>query len=237
MSNDDDKFTNADVEFDARCMGYVEEFRKHGNHAESLYTDFKEIFDISLRKSKTSITISGGLRDIAEAAKSLSGIRGDAMTATTQGFNALMKIEDMKLKKTKVEADNEEGVSTALLMRQLTEVIHSGKPKGKEARDSKPSTTDIGDNRGEDQLMARFSADIGNKIRVNINEVSMKHDFNGVSYRYDNSKQTMVVLDSSGNKIDNYPIERIPDEYQYKRVSNGIPVDSLGREIKPYVGE
>ena len=224
--------SNAD--FEETCGGFIGRFKEHDKQSQELYDTFKGVFDVAVVKAKNSITLSGGLKDLSEVAKSLSSIRGDAITATTQGFNATMKLAEFKLKESKATDEKDELSSTALLMRQLTETINAANVgKNVNTRSTSKPTSNV----GEDELQKRFALDIGNgNIKININEKSMKHDFNGVSYRYDSVGNTMVVIDSNGNKIDNYPIERIPEEYTFKRFSNGIPVDAFGREIKPYVG-
>lgn len=235
MNNEINK--NEDVDFDdiqGRASKYIHQFETHGEQAEELYTSFKGVFDLSVIKAKNSITATGGLRDLAESAKSLSGIRGDAIAATNNAFSALMKVADFNLKKEKIGNEGDELQSNALLMRQLAESLQKQNSVDKKPKNltSNPST-----NVEEDSMLQQRFSDIRNgSIKVNVNELSMKHDFNGVSYRYDINKSEMVALDSSGKKIENYPVERIPEVFNFKRFDGGIPMDGRGKEIKPYIG-
>jgi len=225
----DEKITNADIELEANANRYIKQFEEHGQKAESLYEMFIPAFNVAVAKSKNMLTAGGNLRDLAEAVKSLSGIRGDSISATSHAFNATMKLADFKVKKDKDAKEGDEFNSAALLMRQLTESIHSQNTNNKKSNILTPTKSD------DDQLNARFSKDIGSgRLKINVNELSMKHDYNGVTYRYDMNNETMVVIDGNGNKIENYPLQRIPEEHLYKRTENGIPYDATGRELKTY---
>lgn len=230
--------SNADYEEVDHAKKYIQQFEDHGMQAQALYDSFKGVFDLSVLKTKNSLTMNGGLRDLSEAAKSLSSIRGDAIAATSHAFNATMKIADHKLKVVKAEDDSDEANSSALLMRQLTEQLQS-QNTNPAARKARSITNNGGTTSSNDdfELQRRITTGIKTgKINVNVNELSMKHDFNGVQYRFEDSSQQVVVLDSNGKKIENYPIERIPDAFAFKRFENGVPMDGRGMEIKPYNG-
>lgn len=214
----------------------IKRFKEHDRQAQELYDNLKGIVDVVISKAKQSITISGGLRDISEAAKSMSSIRGDAIMATSHAFNARMKVEELKLKKERLDKGDDDINSTAMLMRQLTETIQKQSfedRKVNRANDVRVAAVSDGAEELKNRLKTEMSS--GN-LKVNSNEANMKYDFGGVSYRYDNINSTMIALDSSGNKIDGYNVERIPEHMRFNRIENGVPVDNRGLEIKAYVG-
>ena len=209
----------------------IDKFHEHERSSEELYKAFKEVFDIAVKKAKNSITMTGGLRDLSEAAKSLSSVRGDSISSTAHAFASKMKVAELAIKKEQVTKGESDVNSAAMLMRQLTETIHR-----QNIGRTTNSNADYEDTRGEDLLKQRVSKDISNgSLKLNNNEKSMKYDFIGVTYRYDSINDCMVVLDKFGNKISNYPEERIPEEFRFKRIQDGVPIDTCGREIKPYM--
>ena len=227
---------NEDVDFvtdiDTRAIRYIGQFEEHGRKSEELYDAFNDVFRVSVTKAKNSMTMTGGLRDLSEAAKSLSSIRGDALNATSKAFDATLKVAEHKLRKEKNNTEGEELQSHTILMQQLAAAIHqNNNTKGSVNLTIDPSTS--GD---AEALAMRFSDIKTGKIKVNVNELSMKHDFNGVVYRYDCGSDKMVVLDSTGRVIQDYPIERIPEPYRFKKYVDGIPTDGRGQEIKPFNG-
>jgi len=214
----------------------IRRFKEHDRQAQELYDNVKGIVDVVISKAKQSITISGGLRDISEAAKSMSSIRGDAIMATSHAFNARMKVEELKLKKERIDKGDEDVNSTALLMRQLTETIQKQSFEDRKVNRAN-DVRGIVVSDGSEELKNRLKSEMttGN-LKVNSNETNMKYDFGGVNYRYDDVNSTMVALDSSGNKIEGYNVERIPEQMRFNRVENGVPIDNRGLEIKAYVG-
>lgn len=207
----------------------INRFTEHDRSSEKLYNTFKEVFDRAVAKNKNSITMTGGLRDLSEAARSLSSIRGDGISATSHIFNIKLKVSELSLKRERSEKGDQDMDAAATLMRQLTETIHKQNIKNQAI-----TNADFEDN-SEEMFQQRLKQEIDTgKIALNINEKSMKYDFSGVTYRFDTENEIMVVLDKFGIKIDNYPLERIPEEYRFKGYDNGVPVDFCGREIKPY---
>ena len=215
-------------------MEEIDRFKLHEKSAENLYSDFKAVFDIAISKAKNSVTMSGGLRDLSEAAKSLSSIRGDAINSTNHVFASKMKVAELELKRVHAASDETDENTTALLMRSLTESIHKQNMINK--KNNSPTNVDF-DNTGESMLKNRISNELSNgSMKINTNEKNMKYDFSGVTYRYDSINNCMIVLNNLGNKVDDYPEERIPEEFRFKSINNGIPTDNCGREIKAYVG-
>lgn len=232
--------SNADVDYTdigGRAAKYIHQFEEHGEKAEILYSDLNEVFQRVTANAKKSLSLNAGLRDMSEVAKALSSIRGDAINSTTRAFDSLMKVADHQLKKEKTESEGEELQSHTILMRQLTESIQ--KQNFDSGRNNSNLTLDPGSSMADEEaLNKRIKGDLKNgKINLNTNEISMKYDFNGVSYRFDAETESMVVLDPNGNPIKNYPLERIPEAFRFKKYANGIPVDGRGNEIKPYSGK
>lgn len=213
----------------------IERFKQHDNESQQLYDSFKGVFDIAVAKAKNAISMNAGLRDLSEAARSLSSIRGDCINATSHTFNAKMKVSELTLKKERADKDDEDQNNTAALMRQLTETFHKQNPSKTTNNTLTNEDYDIDDSHLK--LKERVNNDLSTgNIRLNSNEKSMKYDFNGVTYKYDMVNETMVVIDRSGNIILDYPLERIPDDKRFKRVDNGVPIDASGRTIQQYVG-
>lgn len=210
----------------------IDRFKEHDSKAEELYNNFKDVFDIAIAKAKNSITMTGGLRDLSEAARSLSSIRGDAINATSHAFNSKMKVKEFELKKDRAEKGDDDLNTTSMIMRQLTEALQHNTVQSS----GSVTNADFEDN-SEELLKQRISNDLTTgSLKINVNERSMKYDFGGVTYQFDTNTESVVAIDKNGNKIENYPAERIPEEFRFKRFENGIPVDNCGREIKPYVG-
>lgn len=204
----------------------INRFKEHDKKSEELYSSFKELFDISLIKSKNSISAFGSLKDLSEVARSLSSIRGDAISATSQAFNAKFKIAELKIKQSKLEQDETDAAIASSLMRDLTETLHKNIDVKQEQI---PKNLD-----SSKKLKERISKDINSGvITLNNNEKSMKYDFiGGISYSYDNVNGVMVVLDSNNNPIPDYPLERIPEDRRFKKNIDGVAYDNSGREIK-----
>lgn len=221
----------AEVDFNE----YIGRFRDHDRQSQELYDEFRPIFTNSLNRVRNSITATGGLKDIAEAGRTLSMIRGDCLRSTESGFNATLKVEELKLKKARVTEENDETNSASELMRQLTAAIHTNKTENKKMgiRASVPSNKE---ELAERLVEERLQRDIGSKIKVNINELSMKYDYNGVTYYYDCLNEKMIVRDKNGDVIKGYPDERIPSEYRFRRLDDGIPIDNTGRVMNIYKG-
>jgi len=219
--------TNDEIDFNEQ----IERFKDHDKQSQELYDTFKQVFDIGITRTKNSLSFSGGLRDLSEAAKSLSSIRGDAISATNHTFNAKMKIAEYHLKKDRSDKDNDDVATAALLMRNLTESIHKNRQSivdgGRHGKGNVDTSTA--------KLKERVNADMSSgAIKLSNNDLSMKYDFkNSVSYAYDKANEIMVVLNvQTGEIIPNYPLERIPEGSRYNKTINGIPMDNSGREIK-----
>lgn len=216
----------------------IHRFIEHDKAAETLYCEFKKVFDISVTKAKNSITMTGGLRDLSEAARSLSSIRGDGINATAHAFNAKMKLAELQIKKDRINKDDSDADAAALLMRKLTETLQKQNEGGfKKSKNITNADIDFED-KSLELLNQRVNSEISSgKLRLNNNEKFMKYDFSGVSYRFDINNECMVVLDKDGNKIEDYPLERIPEEKRFKYIdSNGVPFNNSGREIELYEG-
>lgn len=205
----------------------IARFQDHDRQSQELYDNFKEVFDIAVMKSKNSIAAFGGLRELSEAARSLSSIRGDAINATSHTFNSKMKIEELKLKKDRIDKEDNDMNVAASLMRNLTETLHKNNDNKNISKNN-----NIKDN-SVNKLKERINKDISSgNLKLSNNEKCMKYDFKGVSYAFDMKTETMKVLDINGNIIPNYPLERIPEEYRFRNIINGVPVDNSGRQIK-----
>jgi len=210
----------------------IKRFHEHDKLSEELYVSMKEVFDRSVLKNKNSITMTGGLKDIADAAKALSSIRGDSITATSHAFNAKMKVAEFDLRKQRSEEDDDSAGATAI-MRQLTEIMHSNRRVNQTNEDYDVNTS----KNGKDQLKQRISKEMNSgKIKINKNEKSMKYDLVGVRYKYDPRMNKMVAVDKDNSIIFDYPDERIPEEFRLKSIKDGTPVDTCGREIEQYEG-
>ena len=217
----------------------LDRFSAHDEQSQQLYDEFKEVFDLIIRKSKNQFTYGGNVRDLSEMVKSLSSIRSDAINATTQAFNAKIKIRDLELKASKVENEASESANTAALMRKLTETIHSRDDKGMTSV-MVANTLDKNKKDISKELLAkriRDELDSGN-IRINANENAMKYDFSksggkNIDYRYDPSlKKTVVISKVTGDPILDYPDERIPEEYTYEKTVNGVPYTKSGSVLE-----
>lgn len=207
----------------------IDRFLSHDKQSQELYDSFKSVFDLHITKAKNTIAFGGGLRDLSEAAKSLSSIRGDGIAATNAAFNAKMKIMEFKLKKQQTEKDSDNLSDAASLMRDLTESLH----KHKATTPITPVKVSYSDVDSSAKLKERIAADVNSgALKLTSNEKVMKFDFSGVSYAFNTATQSIVVLDKDGNIIDNYPQERIPEDCRVKNIIDGIPIDNCGREIK-----
>jgi hypothetical protein len=138
-----------------------------------------------------------------------------------------MKIEELKLKKDRIDKEDNDMNVAASLMRNLTETLHKNNDNKNISKNN-----NIKDN-SVNKLKERINKDISSgNLKLSNNEKCMKYDFKGVSYAFDMKTETMKVLDINGNIIPNYPLERIPEEYRFRNIINGVPVDNSGRQIK-----
>ncbi len=233
--------TNADY-FD-HIDESITRFKAIDTQSQLLYDSFKPLVDIGISKVKNSLTSNGGMRDLSECINALGGIGTSSVTAINNVVAAATKKADIMIKLERINKDNDEGSSVALLMREVTEQLNKNKTKttvsmtrGDTGTSTKVSTelTDI----AEDNLLdARLSKELKKgTLKINSNESNMKHDYNGTTYAFDDKLKGMVVLDSAGKKIDNFPEERIPEKLRFSHLDEGTPVDFNGDTIKPYVG-
>jgi len=200
-------------------MKLVDKFKEHGESAELLYGELKSVFDDTRQKMKNNFTVNGGLREISEVTKSLSSIRGDAITSTKNAFDSLMKINEFELK----EKDREDGTGDSGDVLSIIRKIAT-------------TTTNIVED-ADEALQKRLDQEMSSgNIQINTNEKAMVKGFTGkVDYRIDPNTNSVVAVDKSGEIVPGFE-NRIPNDYQIGKVVDGIPYDKKGRELK-FLGE
>ena len=204
----------------------IEEFNSHIEKNETLYNKINTKLDSisSMSGLKTNMKSFGINSEICELGNTLSRIRTSSIDATHKRMQAKKAVADIQLKAKDqqiAQSKNNE------LAREALSLIQSSQDQ----RNNLSLSVKLPNNQDQKQLREEIDKKLSSgEISLTKNDRAMKHDFNGIDYALASDRSTIIVKDSNGGIIEDYPNERIPNMNVVK-IENGNATMSNGAVI------